>query len=95
MLKTTTSSSTGSSTPVMVTVWGVDQSLEVKLRNVGLTVPSVVSPLDRPITTSAVGWESSTTVNVVVLPTPAASVTVRPIAAVTVMPAVSVRDLRP
>ena len=75
-------SSTASSTPVTVTVWGISQLALVKVRLDGPTVPSVVSLELRPIVTSAIGRDVSTTVNVAV---PPASVVVRPLVGVTVM----------
>ena len=57
----------------------------VKVRLLVETVPSVVSPDEMPMVTSAVGWLFKTTVNVAV---PPASV-VFPLIAETVMPAVS------
>ena len=61
-------SSAPSSTPVIVTVCGLLQFPEVKLRLAGLTVPSPVSELDRPSETLAVGWLRSVTVKVAVPP---------------------------
>jgi hypothetical protein len=55
----------------------------VKVRDDGLTVPSVVSEDDSPIVTLAIGGRFSTTVNVAV---PPASVVVRPLVGDTVMP---------
>ena len=78
----TSPSSTASSTPVTVTVWGISQLALVKVRLDLLTVPSVVSLELRPIVTSAIGRDISTTVNVAV---PPASVVVRPLVGVTVM----------
>ena len=75
-----------SSTPVTVTVCGVLQLPVVKVRVAGATVPSVVSLELRPMVTSAVGCEARTTVKVAV---PPASVVVRPLVGVTVMPAAS------
>ena len=49
-------SATASSTPVTVTVWALFQFAVVKVRLAGLTVPSVVSLLESPIVTLAVGW---------------------------------------
>ena len=60
------------------------------MRLAGLTVPSVVSLELRPMVTSAVGCDVSTTVNVAV---PPASVVVRPEVGVTVMPAASLSVL--
>ena len=58
----------------------------VNLRGVGAAAPSVVSLVLRPIVTSAVGRDVSTTVNVAV---PPASVVVRPDVGLTVTPALS------
>ena len=55
-----------------------------------LTVPSVVSLELRPMVTSPVGCELSTTVNVAV---PPASVVVRPAVGLTMMPTVSLSML--
>src|SRR5262245_10057665 len=60
--------------------------MDVNVSEVGETVPSPVSVLDRVIVTSLVGWVSSTTVNVAV---PAASVVDRPEVGVTITPAAS------
>ena len=79
-----------SSTPVSVTVWAVSQLALVKVRLAGETETSVVSPLLMGITTSAVGFVSSTTVNVSVV---AASVVVRPLVGLTVIPATSLSVL--
>jgi len=76
-------STTLSSTPVTVTVWGVDQSELVKVRLDGATVPSVVSEDERGMVTSAVGWELSTIVNDAVPPD---SVVTSPEVGVTVIP---------
>ena len=68
----------------MVTVWGVSavaSALNVSV--VGLTVPSVVSLLERWITTGKAGTVFSFTVKVAV---PPASVVVKPLVGVTVMP---------
>ena len=65
---------------------GVLQLTAVKLRLVGLTVPSVRSELESPTATLLVGWLVSTTVNAAV---PPASVVTRPEVGVTVMPAAS------
>ena len=62
-----------SSTPVMVTVWEVDQFADVNDIDVGNTVASAVLAEDAMRMTLEVGWVSSTTVNVPVEP---ASVTV-------------------
>ena len=83
-------SSRKSLTPVTVTVCGVFQFAFVKVTLAGLTVPSTVLLELRPIVTSAVGCEFSTTVKVAV---PPASVVVRPEVGVTVMPAVSLSVL--
>ena len=56
----------------------------VNVSDAGATVPSVVSLLDRAIITSALGWVSSTTVKSAV---PPASVVIKPMIGVTVMPA--------
>ena len=79
-------STTASFTPVTVTVWSTFQFTLVKTRLVGVTVPSVVLLELSAIVTSAVGWDVSTTVKVVV---PPASVVVSPDVGVTVMPATS------
>src|SRR5688572_27853804 len=50
-------SSTSSSTPVTVMVWGVFQLAEVKVRLAAETVPSVVSEEEMPMVTSAVRSE--------------------------------------
>ena len=73
-------------TPVTVTVCATFQLTVVKVRVDGLTVPSVTSFELRPIVTSAVGCDRSTTAKVVV---PAPSVVIRPVIGVTMMPAVS------
>ena len=78
-------SSTSSFTPVTVTVCGVAQLAAVKVRLAGATVPSVVSLLEIPVETSAVGSAFRTTVKVAV---PPASV-VLPLIADTVNPDVS------
>ena len=64
----------------------MSQLSEVKIKEEGLTVPSVVSELDKPIVTLADGWVSKTTVKVSV---PPASVVVKLEVGLTVMPAVS------
>ena len=73
-----------------VTVCAVLQLAAVKVRLAGETVPSVVSLQDRAIVTSAVGWLSSMTVKVAV---PPASVVIRPLVGLTVMPALSSSEL--
>src|SRR5207253_8759274 len=75
-----------SSTASIVMVCGTFQVAEVNVTLPGEIVPSVASPVLRLIDTSAVGWLSSTIVNVVELP---ASVVVNPLVGATVMPAVS------
>ena len=70
-----------------VTVWATFQSPAVKVSDEGETVPSVVSELERPMTTLAVGSRVSTTVKVGSA-SPAASVVVS-VVAESVMPAVS------
>ncbi len=70
--------------PVIVTVCGVFQLEGVKVRLEADRVPSVMSELESPTVTFAVGALSSTTLNCVV---PPASVVVRPLVGVTVMPA--------
>ena len=62
----------------------------MKVTEAGLTVPSVVSLLERPMVTFAVGWELRTMVNVAC---PPASVVTRPLTGVTVMPAESLSVL--
>src|SRR5438045_6585634 len=79
-------STTGSSTPVTVTVWGVLQFAVVNVRLAGATVPSARLPLVTGITTSATGWLVNRTVNVAV---PPASVVTRPAVGATVIPATS------
>ena len=79
-------SSTKSSTPVTVTVWGVLQLAGVNVSVAGDTVPSAVLLLLRPMATLAVGWVLRTTVKVAVLPQEAVS---RPEVGVTVMPMLS------
>ncbi len=66
-----------------VTVCAVFQLAGVKVRLVGETVPSVVSLLDSAMLTLALGWVPSTTVKVAV---PPASVVIRPMVGLTVMP---------
>src|SRR2546423_10700223 len=83
-------SSTKSSTPVTVTVWGVFQLAAVKVKLDGETVPSAVLPLLMGTVTFAVGWLFNTTVKVAV---PPASVVVNPEAGETVTPAVSLLGL--
>ena len=78
-----------SSTPVTVTVCGVFQLPLVNVTEDG-TVPSAVFELVRPIVTFAVGCEVSTTVNVAA---PPASVVVKPLVGVTVIPAESLSVL--
>ena len=62
-----------SSTPVTVTVWGIDQFADVNDIDVGDTVASLVLSEDTVRMTLEVGWVSSATLNVPVDP---ASVTV-------------------
>ena len=57
-----------SSTPVIVTVWGVDQLAAVNVSIDGERVASPVSDDSTEITTSPVGSVSSTTVNMSVDP---------------------------
>jgi len=75
-----------SSTPVIVTVWGVFHVEEVNVSDVGETVPSFVFELVRLIVTLAVGWVFRTMVNVDVPPD---SVVISPDVGVTVMPGMS------
>ncbi len=77
---------TWSSTPVTVTVWAAFQFAAVKVRLDADAVPSPGLLLATGITTFAVGWLVSTTVNVAV---PPASVVTRPAVGATVMPAAS------
>ena len=65
-----------------VTVWAVLQLAFVNVRLAGATKPSAVLLLASGITTSAVGWLPSTTVNVAL---PPASLVIRPATGVTVM----------
>ena len=51
-----------------VTVWATFQLAAVKVREEAETVPSVVSELERPMVTSAVGWVLRTTEKVAVPP---------------------------
>ena len=83
-------SATASSTPVAVTVWATLQLAAVNVRLTGAAVPSAVLLLDTGITTLAVGWLWSRTVNVAC---PPASVVTRPAVGVTVMPATSLSVL--
>ena len=76
-----------SSAPVTVTVWAVLQLPGVKVREPEETVPSVVSLEAMAMVTLAVGAESSTTSKLAV---PPASVVVRPLVGLTLMPTVSV-----
>ena len=57
-----------SSTPVTVTVWGIFQSVEVKIKATGARVSSVMSPPDTRTRTLAVGSVSRATVKVSVVP---------------------------
>ena len=82
----TSPSSSTSSPPVTVTVWGMFQLAAVKVSEATETAPSVGSELERLIVTSAVGCEVRTTVKVAA---PPASVMASPDVGVTVMPAVS------
>ena len=75
-----------SSTPVTVTVCALFQFADVNVTGDGATVPSAVFELLNPTVTLAVGCEVSTTVNVAV---PPASVVVRPLVGLTVIPAAS------
>ena len=77
-------STSGSSAPVIVTVCGVAQSVEVKVREAGETVPSVASEELSPMLTLAAGWELRFTVKVACPPD---SVVTSPEVGVTVMPA--------
>src|SRR6478735_1697618 len=61
-------SATFSSTPVTVTVCGVDQLLAVNVSEAGATVPSLVALLEAATVTLAVGCEPSATVNVTLVP---------------------------
>ena len=83
-------STTKSSTPVRVTVCALFQFADVNVTDDGATVPSAVFELLNPIVTFAVGWLVSTTVNVAV---PPASVVVRPLVGLTVIPAASLSVL--
>ena len=83
-------SATVSSTPVTVTFCGAFQSVTVKTRRAGLTVPSVMSELRMAMVTSAFGCALSTTLNCAVAPF---SLVARPGAANTVTPAVSLSKL--
>src|SRR5690554_191729 len=87
---TTSPSTTLSSTPVTVMVCGSSQFVVVKISNDGLTVPSLVSLLERVINTSSVGWLFSTTVNWAV---PPASVVTSPAVGLTVIPGLSLSVL--
>ena len=58
-----------------MTVWATLQLAEVKVTELGDTMPSDTSSLVRPMLTFAVGWVSRTIVNVAV---PPASVVTRP-----------------
>jgi hypothetical protein len=71
---------------VTVTVCGVFQLADVKVKLAGATVPSVASLELSPIVTSAVGCVLSTTVKLAV---PPASLVTRPEVGLTVIPAVS------
>ena len=70
----------------MVTVWGVFQLAVVKVKLVLSTVPSAVLLLVNGMVTSAVGWLFRTTVKLAV---PPASVVVKPVVGVTVIPGLS------
>ena len=74
----------------MVTVWGVFQLAVVKVKLDLSIVPSAVLLLVNGMVTLAVGWLFRTTVNVAV---PPASVVVKPVVGVTVMPLVSLSVL--
>ena len=63
-------------------VWSWFQLPEVKVREAGKTLPSVVSLEERPIVTSPPGWVVSRTVKVVRRPGTLSTETVPPIAAV-------------
>ena len=69
-----------------VTVWGVFQLAEVKVRLDLSTVPSAVLSEVIPIDTFAVGWLLRTIVKLAV---PPASVVVKPLVGVIEIPAVS------
>jgi hypothetical protein len=69
-----------------VTVCATFQLADVKVKLVLSTVPSAVLLLVNGMVTSAVGWLFKTTVNVAF---PPASVVVKPVVGVTVMPFVS------
>jgi hypothetical protein len=73
-----------------VTVWGVFQLADVKVKLGLSTVPSAVLSEVIPMLTSAVGWLFRTTVKVAV---PPASVVVKPLVGVTVMPLLSLSVL--
>ena len=75
-----------SSTPVTVTVWGVFQLAEVKVKLGLSTVPSAVLSEVIPMVTSAVGGLFRTTVKVAV---PPASVVVNPAVGLIEIPPVS------
>ena len=79
-----------SSTPVTVTVWREFQFAGVNVKTAGLTAASPVSPLVTINTTCVAGCAVSTAVNEVV---PPASVTVKPLVGLTVIPAVSLSTL--
>jgi hypothetical protein len=79
-------SSTGSLTPVTVTVCGVFQFAAVNVTLATEMVPSAVLLLLSGIVTLAVGWLFNTTVNDAL---PPASVVVSPDVGLTVIPAVS------
>ena len=71
-----------SSTPVTVTIWATFQLAAVKVREEVERVPSVMSELAKPMTTSAVDWESRTTEKEAV---PPFSVVTRPEVGVTMI----------
>src|SRR5262245_2789 len=86
MVYATSPSSTGSSTPVTVTVRGRFQFEVVKESVVGDTVPSLGSELESPRLTLDDGWLVSTTVKVAL---PPASVVVSPDTGSTAIPRAS------
>ena len=73
-------------TPVRVTVWAVLQFELVRVTEVGESVPSVASEVERGMVTSAVGSELRTMVKVAV---PPASVVIRPVVVLRIIPLVS------
>src|SRR4051794_20969891 len=83
-------SSSGSSAPVMVTVWGVFQLAAVNVRNGGASLPSPGRDEPTGSAPSADGRAVRTTVNVAV---PPASVVTRPVVGDIVMPDASLSVL--